>query len=246
MGSREAIAEGLDGTERPFENLIPIVRALVAGGNRCLCGDAGPFYMDRDGWRCDLALPLDFALIEGSFVLPPSIELSRTHGTVLDTNTWVVIEGDIVRRSGDGPMLRVGYWYDASSGEGGVDPRRLSGPTVSDPDELGRLVDYLRTGHASQAWRGYSFCRFECGVPRQEMGSTDRSDGTWTWPEGLAHYVAEHSVGLPPAFLAHVRARGFRHPPAERVAEHCLDARGFDSELWNDWARARGAWQDAP
>jgi hypothetical protein len=40
------------------------------------------------------------------------------------------------------------------------------------------------------------------------MGSTDRNDGTFVWPEGLLHYVERHDVRLPAAFVAHVERQG--------------------------------------
>jgi len=93
MSSRIRIAEGEEGAERPYENLLPLVDALVAGGNRWT-SPTGPFYRDRDGWRCDMEDALDFEMIEELFELPPSIEVSPAYGTVLDRNTWVIIEGD--------------------------------------------------------------------------------------------------------------------------------------------------------
>jgi uncharacterized protein (TIGR03067 family) len=61
---------------------------------------------------------------------------------------------------------------------------------------------------------GYSFCRFVCGTPDEEMGSADLHDGEWEWPEGLAHYVEHHSVLLPDEFIETMRSRSWQ-PPAE-------------------------------
>jgi hypothetical protein len=33
------------------------------------------------------------------------------------------------------------------------------------------------------------------------------TDGVYLWPEGLAHYVREHSVTLPADVLAHIERR---------------------------------------
>jgi hypothetical protein len=49
--------------------------------------------------------------------------------------------------------------------------------------------------------RGLSPCRL-CG---QLNGSAEYTDGTYVWPEGLAHYVMEHDVRLPDEFVSHVR-----------------------------------------
>ena len=59
---------------------------------------------------------------------------------------------------------------------------------------------------------GYSFCRFACGTPDEEMGSIDLYDGVWVWPEGLAHYVECHSVCLPDEFIETMRARTWQIP----------------------------------
>ncbi len=50
---------------------------------------------------------------------------------------------------------------------------------------------------------GFSGCRL-CG---EVNGSAEFTDGVYLWPEGLAHYVREHSVKLPDEVLAHVRRR---------------------------------------
>jgi hypothetical protein len=59
---------------------------------------------------------------------------------------------------------------------------------------------------------GYSFCRFECGIPNNAMGDSDLSDGEWLWPEGLAHYVERHSVRLPDEFIQTMRSHSWQVP----------------------------------
>ena len=49
-------------------------------------------------------------------------------------------------------------------------------------------------------------------LPGEQNGSGERSDGTYLWPEGLSHYVREHSVRLPQAIVQHIRSRGGSHP----------------------------------
>ena len=65
------------------------------------------------------------------------------------------------------------------------------------------VVDYLKAGR-SMPWAcgGPSRCRI-CG---QMNGSEELTDGTFMWPEGLAHYVARHSVRLPDEFISHAEA----------------------------------------
>jgi hypothetical protein len=76
-------------------------------------------------------------------------------------------------------------------------------PCERTPEEREMLLAYLTMPHTHEAWRGYHTCRL-CGVP---AGSHEVCDGAYVWPEGLAHYVAEHAVALPEAFVAHVRAQ---------------------------------------
>jgi len=79
---------------------------------------------------------------------------------------------------------------------------------------------------------GHSHCRFdECSVPDQQMGSRDLTDGTWVWPEGLAHYVEAHEVSLPEAFVEHsVRQAGSGLP------ERSVDpSRELDGSAWLEW-----------
>jgi len=45
------------------------------------------------------------------------------------------------------------------------------------------------------------------------MGSSDLTDGTWIWPEGLPIYVEKYNVELPEEFIAHTRCAGFVPPP---------------------------------
>ena len=56
----------------------------------------------------------------------------------------------------------------------------------------------------SSGYHEASFCRFACG--ETAMGAEDLTDGTYVWPSGLVHYVEQHAVGLPEAFVAHALA----------------------------------------
>ena len=67
--------------------------------------------------------------------------------------------------------------------------------------ERDSILAYLRAGHIYAGYLGCSRCRFDCGIPDEEMGSQDLTDGEWVWPEGLAHYVECHAVRLPERFV---------------------------------------------
>jgi hypothetical protein len=66
-------------------------------------------------------------------------------------------------------------------------------------------------GALAGAEYGTSMCRI-CG---RENGNKEYSDGTYVWPEGFAHYIREHAVKPPRAFLDHVRQFS-RRPEAKR------------------------------
>ena len=50
---------------------------------------------------------------------------------------------------------------------------------------------------------GYSPCRI-CGV---DNGAAEYTDGTYVWPEGLAHYIYDHAVRLPEDLVRHAKDR---------------------------------------
>jgi len=70
--------------------------------------------------------------------------------------------------------------------------------------ERKRVLVYVKdTRFRSTACFGWSTCRI-CG---KENGSADFTDGRWKWPEGLAHYIADHNVRPPEPFVRYVLAR---------------------------------------
>ena len=100
-----------------------------------------------------------------------------------------------------------------------------------------QLVQYLRSGKRAMQWMGHSWCRFECGIARSSMGSKDLSDGTWLWPEGLAHYVEQHSVRLPRRFIEHARAANFVVPELSSAIANGKVRIEYDFAEWlNDTA----------
>lgn len=95
------------------------------------------------------------------------------------------------------PGLRpIGYWIDHDQPDL-PDPQKLVDPCW-DTDERRRVAAVLGSAATHQPGEGCSLCRI-CGAPN---GFLDLSDGTYVWPEGLAHYVAEHSVRLPADVVA--------------------------------------------
>ena len=95
-------------------------------------------------------------------------------------------------------LILIGYWKGPYAQEW-PEPQRFVDPTW-DVEERDDVVAYLRHGMVAGACMGFSECRF-CGV---RNGNLELTDGVYVWPEGLAHYLAEHAVRLPPEFVDHI------------------------------------------
>lgn len=76
----------------PYGHLLPVVDLLVTAGNRVL---QEGFFKGSDGWRCELAEPLDFQLLRREFVFPESIRLVPERNQVHCRRTWTVIAGAV-------------------------------------------------------------------------------------------------------------------------------------------------------
>ena len=86
----------------------------------------------------------------------------------------------------------IGYWkskYDP----GLPDVNDFVDETWTNGIERIVVTDYLSRGEEISRARGMSNCRV-CG---KMNGSTEMTDGEYVWPEGLAHYVRDHSVRPP-------------------------------------------------
>lgn len=104
-----------------------------------------------------------------------------------------------VARFGDGSssahrVLALGRAARASRPADFVDP-------TWDETEREDAVFYLRGGIVSRAYLGHSPCR----MCESDNGNLKLTDGTYVWPEGLAHYVGRHGIKLPHDFLEHAR-----------------------------------------
>jgi hypothetical protein len=91
----------------------------------------------------------------------------------------------------------IGYWDGRAAPDGWPD---VCGFVAAVDDPVQRAVAaYLRSGTVVAAAAGVSRCRL-CGAVN---GSAEQTDGEhFVWPEGLAHYVDEHSVRLPDEVVA--------------------------------------------
>jgi hypothetical protein len=122
----------------------------------------------------------------------------------------------------------IGYWRDEDGPD--EDEPQWPDPAAMIDDTMPAqtrdlVVDYLETGR-SMPWAcaGFSRCRI-CGKPN---GTGELTDGIFVWPEGLAHYVAEHSVRLPDEFISLVEAWAEYRPW------------DIDHQWWLDQTASRG------
>lgn len=113
------------------------------------------------------------------------------------------------------PLILIGYWRGPGAPEL-PDPRDFVDPSWGRYDRR-RVQQYLEGGMVARVYRGMSSCRF-CG---ELVGHREQTDGTYLWPEGLAHYVAEHDVRLPAEFVCHALGTA-----------HDLEHRDVDTTWW--------------
>ena len=99
-------------------------------------------------------------------------------------------------------MRRIGLWVSEERPDL-PDPRALM-DSGWDADEREDVASYLSYGTVARAYMGFSTCRV-CGFSRN--GNLEFTDGVFLWPQGLAHYVREHSVRLPAEIVDHARIR---------------------------------------
>lgn len=135
-------------------------------------------------------------------------------------------------RSADGKLRAIGYWKGFGEDRRFPNPKSLIDPAGEHP-QRDKIIAYLRGGIPQISWLGYSSCRFACGVPDSEMGTLDLSDGTWIWPQGLAHYAEAHRIRLPREFTDHMHTNEFS-PPVD-LAEHQFSSSDVDYRWWIDW-----------
>ena len=126
-------------------------------------------------------------------------------------------------------LTAIGFWVESLKDEARPAPQELIGTLPIDTRSA--LADYLATGLTYDTYRGYSWCRFNCGIEQSHMGKCALSDGRWLWPEGLAHYVREHNIVLPEEFVNHALSGIARRQP-ERTEDVNLS-------FWTQWCRPR-------
>ena len=108
-------------------------------------------------------------------------------------------------------LKRVGFWVSEEAPD--LPDPADSIDTAWRKAEGDRILSYVDQAYGlPYAYAGFSWCRLGCpGVP-SDIGTQDRTDGTFLFPEGLAHYIREHSVRPPAEFIEHVRSNHYVLP----------------------------------
>src|SRR5215831_5911146 len=155
-----------------------------------------------------------------------------------DSRRWHRASGDAGRRGTRNSMLKaIGFWIRDLGDESYPAPQELVGALPA--ERRLSLTHYLESGATFEQYLGYAWCRFMCGGSTQSvsdsmdtrLGSRELTDGTWVWPEGLAHYVREHGIVLPEEFIKH--ATSWTLPTTPNANE------SVETEFWERWCAAR-------
>jgi len=128
---------------------------------------------------------------------------------------------------GTGPIDIIGYWTGGED-DGLPHPKDFVSEAPAIEAER-QLADLLDDGIPYVYFMGLSPCRI-CG---QDNGSAELTDGRWSWPEGLSHYVRVHHVQLPPAITRRIRPR----PSVEAgrwLIPSMIAGRERSTDLWID------------
>lgn len=122
-------------------------------------------------------------------------------------------------------MNLIGYWYDDYSNKKYPNPIDFINPDFWEMVEKEERINkemvctYLKGGFICNMQRGFSTCRI-CG---EVLGSFERNDREFIWPDGLDHYIKEHDVMLPRVFIMKI-AKQFK------TTTEILDS------FWLDWS----------
>jgi hypothetical protein len=131
--------------------------------------------------------------------------------------------------------IRMAQVFDAVDPDSG--PRFDDGhPTIDDPDEVERLLDYLDSAMPLLSTSTLMQDVFE---PQSEptVPLSFRTDGRWIWTDSISYYLERYSLAPEPELLAHLRSAGAEAPPVSEVARHrvmsFLQQPEEDADVWS-------------
>ncbi|MEH1028397.1 hypothetical protein ACWD6L_14850 [Micromonospora profundi] len=92
-------------------------------------------------------------------------------------------------------------------------------PTITDGDEMRRVLDYLDGGAVLLATEARESDPFDEGAG-PVVPLSFRTDGRWIWTDAVAYFLRTYALSPDDELLAHIRARDYLVPESDPVAEH--------------------------
>jgi hypothetical protein len=129
-------------------------------------------------------------------------------------------------------LILIGYWYNEykpmyPNPKDFVDGKFWEEIKESTGYSKEEIAKYLDEGNVTYSYRGFSQCRI-CGTG---LGSCERSDGRYNWPDMLSHYIIEHNVKLPKDFILDIIDKSYRI-----LKEDMSDCQfKIDEDFWLKW-----------
>ncbi|MEV6694854.1 hypothetical protein AB0M35_25590 [Micromonospora sp. NPDC051196] len=92
-------------------------------------------------------------------------------------------------------------------------------PTISDGDEMQRVLDYLDGGSVLLGTETRETDPFDEGAG-PVVPLSFRTDGWWIWTDAVGYYLRTYALSPDDELLTHIRGRGYLVPESDPVAEH--------------------------
>ena len=128
----------------------------------------------------------------------------------------------------------IGYWtHNGSSEEGYPDPCKMQDPKFWETRDKAGVIKYLKNGRHCNQYLGYSGCR----ICDQMLGTHERTDGVWCWPDKLEHYIEVHDVVLPEEFIKHTTELFPIHFEITTGSTQPLEDFHPDETFWVEWSK---------
>ena len=106
-----------------------------------------------------------------------------------------------------------------------------------------KVIKYLASGIPCNHYSGFSGCR----LCNQILGTCERTDGFWAWPDKFEHYIDNHDIRIPEEFLTHIAGRDYEIMSVEDLSQiikpyAVQDGKSFfqfepDESFWVKWGR---------
>ena len=136
----------------------------------------------------------------------------------------------------------IGYWNDKRfdpQSDIFINPQALVLHDSWTQEEKAKIVSYLKGGYEYVYYLGFSYDRFDSNTPDEDMGSSELTDGAFSWPFGLAHYVEKYNIELPEEFLEVIRFNNYKVVMYEEL-ENYFENDGYEhveesTVYWRQW-----------